>query len=173
MTLKTVLVTGTLFNPDGSPATNARGSARLTRYETDGGVVVPSLVQIATDEAGEFAIELWPNERGSGGSQYRVEVAGGRQLLLNVLITVPDVEGPVVIESIINGPPYPPVDAAQLAVMQAQAAALEAKGYRDDTAELTDETNARLQFMENVLQVMRYGDGPYPIFEHYFIGPNP
>lgn len=278
MTLKTVQVTGVLYNPDGTPAKSAKGTARLTHYETDNGIVVPSVVDIATAEDGTFAIELWPNARGQAGSQYRIEARTGRTLLLNVLATVPDVEGPVALDDIINQAPYPPVDQAQQAVAQAQAAAVEAKGYRDaahtdaeqtaqdriatgqdraqtgadriaasesagvatgaasaasqsassahdsataaeqsatnahndavlagehrqaaqdaagiataraseasdsavsaaqsadDAAQYVVDTNDRMEFLENVLQVMRYGDGPYPAFEHYFIGPTP
>lgn len=278
MTLKTVQVTGTFYNPDGSPAIDAKGTARLTHYETDNGIVVPSVVDIATAEDGTFAIELWPNARGQAGSQYRIEARVGRTLLLNVLATVPDVEGPVALEDIINQAPYPPVDQAQQAVALAQAAAVEAKGYRNEThadaqqtaqdriatgqdraqtaedriavqeaaqtatgaasaasqsassahdsataagqsaanahddavlagqhrqaaedaagtattkageasdsavsaaqsandaAQYVVDTNDRMEFLENVLQIMRYGDGPYPAFEHYFIGPTP
>lgn len=165
MTLKTVQVTGVLFNPDGTPAVDAKGTARLTHYETDNGIVVPSVVDIVTGEDGTFAIELWPNERGQAGSQYRIEARVGRTLLLNVLATVPDVGGPVALEDIINQAPYPPVDQAQQAVVLAQSAAVSASESASKASEKADAFASQLAVMsEQIIAIQNV------VAEHYAFG---
>lgn len=108
MTLKTVPVTGILYNADGSVVAGATVSALLTVLDTDGGVTVPSLVSTTSDINGAFTLRLWPNTRGINGSQYRVRAqmpaALPGALLANLLITVLDGDSatPVAIQSIIN-----------------------------------------------------------------------
>lgn len=135
MALATVTVTGILHRPTGDPVAAARVRAELTQQEVDDGIVVPTAVETITAADGTFALELWPNARGQAGSQYRIAAAQARTSLLDVLITVPDVEVPVAIETIINQPPYPPIPAAQAAQQAAQEAALAASQSADSAAE--------------------------------------
>lgn len=123
MTLKTRPVIGTVYTPDGLPTAGAKIYAKLSRYELDDGMVVPSVVRAVTDVNGEYSLELWPNERGSASSNYRVTVNALAHPYVDFSIVVPDGTGPLVIESLIDRLPYPPVDVAEQAVRDAQAAA--------------------------------------------------
>ena len=126
MSLITRLVRVTLDNADGSVIAGATVEAVLTIAEVDGLMVVPSSVTDVTDVAGTCLLSLWPNSRGVNGSQYRIKARlQSGLLILSTLCTVPDgnplVEVPL--SSIITDPPYPAVDAALQAVINAQAAA--------------------------------------------------
>ena len=133
MTLKTRKIRINATNPDGTPAASAALQAELTSYEVDGGVIVPTLVRGQTDSTGTALIELWPNDRGTAGSQYRVKATKSGALLLNVLCTVPDgvYATEVLLESIITAIAPATVDDAQLAVLQAQALVDEATTQAD------------------------------------------
>lgn len=134
MPLKTVTVTGILLRPTGDPVAAARVRAELTQQEIDDGIVVPTAVETITAADGTFAIELWPNARGVKGSQYRISAGHSRATVFDVLITVPDVEVPVAIETIIDQPPYPPIPAAQAAQQAAQEAAIRSETAAESVA---------------------------------------
>mgnify|MGYP000844610819 CR=1 FL=1 len=123
MTLKTVNVIGTLYNPDGTPAANATGTAALTRLEVDGGTIVPSIVPFETDTNGMLDINLWPNERGQAGSAYRLRTRSANGGLVDVIIVVPDSSAPVNLADAMQIAPQPPVDYAKKILDQANAAA--------------------------------------------------
>lgn len=134
MTLKTVPVTGILYNPNGSVSVGTSVVATLTVMDTDGGVVVPTQVPATTDSTGSFTLNLWPNSRGVNGSQYRVRanVPGALPgvLLLNVLITVPDSDPatPVPISTITNRVGPAVLSDAVAAMLAAQAYAVQSQG---------------------------------------------
>lgn len=132
MTLKTVPVTGTLYNPDGSVAANVTVTSLLTKVDTDGGVVAPSTVSTTTNSSGVFTLNLWPNSRGVNGSQHlvRAQLPGALPgvLLLQLLITVPDSDPavPVPIANITNRTLPSALSDSKAAMLAAQAFALQA-----------------------------------------------
>ena len=123
MTLKTRKIRINVANPDGTAAASAALQAELTSYEVDGELIVPSLVRGQTDATGTALIELWPNDRGTAGSQYRIKATKSGALLLNVLATVPDgtYATEVLLETIITAQAPATVSDAQAAVLAAQA----------------------------------------------------
>lgn len=130
MTLKTVTVTGQIYNPDGTPAAGVEGYATLNRPETDNGIVIPTSTFIKADADGRFSIQLWPNARGSGQSQYIVKAYTRRASVLNLVIMVPDVDVPVVITDIAIAQPYPPIDQSLQALLDVQAASVIAQAAK-------------------------------------------
>ncbi len=149
MTLKTVSVLGTLYDPDGAPAAGARIVAKISAYETDNGVVVPEFVQENANGDGSFVLQLWPNQRGTRGTKYLVDVYHGIRKLLSTSIVVPDVDYAIQFDDIINAAPFPPVDASQAALAEVQAAAVEvlhdrelAQQAAEDAQLAADQANA-------------------------------
>lgn len=122
MALKTVNITGQLYNPDGTPAANATGTAVLTKLEIDNGTVVPSVVSFTTDATGLLDINLWPNERGQAGSRYRLRAKTAKNGIVDTMITVPDSDAPVSLDDVIEAVPYPPVEYSKKILEQAQTA---------------------------------------------------
>ena len=123
MTLKTRKVRINLLHADGGPGSFALISAQLSNYEIDGLLVVPTLVHGKTDYSGTALLNLWPNSRGTTGSQYGIVALKNNAQLLAVVVTVPDgdAQTEVVLESIITANPPATVSDAQVAVLQAQA----------------------------------------------------
>lgn len=132
MTLKTVTVAGQIYNPDGTPAAGVEGYATLNQPETDNGIVIPTSTFIKADADGKFSIQLWPNARGSGQSQYIVKAYTRRASVLNLVIMVPDVDVPVSIMDVAITPPYPPIDQSLQALLNAQEAAVIARAAKDE-----------------------------------------
>lgn len=132
MTLKTVPVTGTLYNADGSAAAGASVAATLTTVDTDGGIVVPGSVSTTADASGVFTLNLWPNARGVNGSQYlvRAQMPGALPgvLILNLRITVPDSDPtvPIPVATIANRKGPDALSDAKAAMLAAQASATQA-----------------------------------------------
>jgi hypothetical protein len=145
-----------LFNQIGEAAVNADVFVRLTKLDKDPdhGLVAPPVVNqvVQVGESGRAVLELWPNQRGTEASQYRISAKARKVegqphssvLLWEATITVPDV-AEVDLVSIIDMPPYPPVDASQQALQEVQAAAAQALLDIDDaeTSAVTAITNAR------------------------------
>jgi|GEM_PF-4767892 len=123
MALKTRPIKGTVYTPDGKPAAGAKIQAKLNRFETDGGIVVPFHAEAKADENGDYTIDLWPNERGTGSSSYRVTVRSASPQDVSFNVVVPDGSGALSMDPLIDRPPYPPIDQAQEAIQKAQAAA--------------------------------------------------
>jgi len=123
MALKTRPIKGTVYTPDGKPAAGAKIQAKLNRFETDGGIVVPFHAETKADENGNYTINLWPNERGTGSSSYRVTVRSASPQDVSFNVVVPDGNGALSMDPLIDRPPYPPIDQAQEAIQKAQAAA--------------------------------------------------
>lgn len=127
MSLASTTVKFRIFSPDGEPIEGARVHARLTRPDTDAGAVVPSkAISGMTDEAGECLLDLWPNSRGTTGSQYEVTITRYASKVDSYLITVAESLSTVLVESIKSTPPYPTVSAAQQALEAAQQAVIDA-----------------------------------------------
>ena len=137
MTLKTRRVRINLEHADGGPGSFAMVAAELTQYEVDGLLIVPSVVHAKTDFNGSVFLNLWPNSRGTTGSQYRIVALKNSAQLLSVVVTVPDgdVQTEVLLESIITSIPPSTVSDAQLAVLQAQALVDEAATWAQAAAQ--------------------------------------
>ena len=133
MTLKTRKIRINLDGPSGTAIDFAAISAELTDYETDGLLIVPTMVRGQTDATGTALLELWPNDRGTAGSQYRITATKSGALLLNVLATVPDGDSAteIPLHTIITAQAPATVSDAQLAVLQAQALVDEATTQAD------------------------------------------
>jgi hypothetical protein len=59
----------------GNPLVGATVSAKLSHQDYDaGGIVVPELIQAATDATGSTTLALWPNARGTAASRYNVKI---------------------------------------------------------------------------------------------------
>mgnify|MGYP000974597339 CR=1 FL=1 len=126
MSLITRLVRVNLDAADGAVIAGVTVEATLTVAEIDGLMVVPTSITALTDVNGSCLLNLWPNERGVNGSQYRIKARQpGGTLILSTLCTVPDgnVLTEVPLSSIITAPPYPALDSALQAVINAQAQA--------------------------------------------------
>lgn len=134
MALKTVNITGKLYNPDGTPAANATGTAVLTKLEIDNGTVVPSVVSFTTDATGLLDINLWPNERGQAGSRYRLRAKTAKNGIVDTMITVPDSDTPIGLDDVIEAVPYPPVEYSKKILEQAQTAVDEATGKANEAS---------------------------------------
>lgn len=132
MSLPLIPVKVVAVRANGTPVAGARVRAVLTVGETDNGVIVPSNIEGVTNGSGELTLNLWPNSRGINGSQYRVVVDLAGSLYFSGLISVPEVPDsawPVLMDALINQPPYPPMSVAQAAQAAAVAAAVEAEGH--------------------------------------------
>lgn len=130
--IKTVKVTGYVYNQNGDPATQARGRATLSHYDIDNGVVVPWTNETLADDDGYFEIDLWPNERGSSSTYYELKFYSKNALVLDAQLVVPDVDHDLEIYDIINQEPYPPLDKSLQALKGAQKAATEAKASANE-----------------------------------------
>ena len=120
--LPTVAVTFTAYDQNGGAIEGARVLAKLDQTETYQGFVVPEQIEVATDAYGVAVLNLWPNALGAAGSKYRVRAwspeTGAK--FLDVTISVPNSN--CALEQILVQEPYPPIDAAEQALIAAQAA---------------------------------------------------
>lgn len=128
MALVTTFVSGYLYAPDGSPLANTPVTIRLTKQDRDMDIVVPEIVNATTNANGLLALPLWPNERGSAGSQYRVTVknfgGAGDRRVFDRLMTVPDTGTAALAEILDSDPPdTQSVSSALAAATRAEAAA--------------------------------------------------
>lgn len=87
-----VTVNGSATDQNGIAYPNAiiTYSLTLTDIDPSDGYIFPEQRTVRSDAAGDFSLVLWPNARGSKGSQYRVIASSvdGR-LLFDLLATVP------------------------------------------------------------------------------------
>jgi|GEM_PF-6062556 len=88
----TVKVTAIAYDSEGNPRSNARVIAILTTVERYNGFVLPNVVETVTDSDGRAVLELFPNELGSEGSEYRffIENETGKSVSLHA--TVPNMD---------------------------------------------------------------------------------
>jgi hypothetical protein len=126
VSLKTVKIEVKLLGPDALPIIGASVEAVLSVAEVDGGIIIPSKVKAVTDSTGIAILNLWPNARGSGASNYNVKASSFKPLL-DVVIYVPDVVvvNPISIGTLLNSAPYPTLDASQTALIAVQASAVQ------------------------------------------------
>lgn len=139
MTAPTVNVTCTAHDQNGNPVAGARFVARLDRTEIYGGFVVPEQFTGVANADGVCVLQLWPNALGVASSQYKISAVNpddGRRFL-NSLATIPNND--CNLHEVMTLEPYPPINAAQQALVAAQnalapvqEAATEALGYRDN-----------------------------------------
>lgn len=129
--------------PDGAPVREFRARAVLSQGEIDGELVVAKAVEGISsadpDDAGapwRCVLDLWPNSRGSGTSFYELlvlEGAQGSKVLYRARLHVneaPEEAWPLPLSLVVNQAPFPPLDAGQQAVAQAQAFAQNAAADR-------------------------------------------
>lgn len=135
MTLVTTNVKATFLNPDGTPIVGAKVTATLSRSEVDGSVLVPSKCTGNTDSTGTVTLPLWPNTRGSFGSKYSLYAVVGSATIWSGSIVVPESVTVVDAVTILQAAPIPSLDAAQLAVLQAQDYAAQAAASAQEAAE--------------------------------------
>ena len=91
MSIPTVPVTVRLFDQDGNPVAGATVTAKLTTTERYGGYVVPKEYRGETDANGVAVVNVFPNELGTEGSEYKfkiVDMATGKTV--SVYATVPN-----------------------------------------------------------------------------------
>ncbi len=92
MSIPAVPVTVRLYDQDGNPVSGASVTAKLTTTERYGGYVVPKEYRGETDANGVAVVNVFPNELGTEGSEYKfkiVDMATGKTV--SVFATVPNV----------------------------------------------------------------------------------
>lgn len=120
--LTTVPVHFIAYDQNGQPVAGAILRAKLDQTEIQGGFVVPEIVEVVADAAGEGVLDLWPNALGVAGSMYRVTATNpdtGRKFL-DATASVPN--SACELHQILVQEPYPAVDAAAQALIAAQGA---------------------------------------------------
>ncbi|WP_165078888.1 MULTISPECIES: hypothetical protein [unclassified Desulfovibrio] len=73
--LPMVTVTARIMDQRGQPVPKARITMRLTTVERYCGIVVPRTVEAMTDKDGLAKLRVWPNARGTEGSEYLVTIS--------------------------------------------------------------------------------------------------
>ena len=129
--LKTVLIDiGPLANTDGTPALNATGQCTLTHAEIDDGLGVPKSVPVIKN-GDRYEVSLWPTERGALGSRYRLVMysdIGAK--IFDAFLSIPDVDGPLPLESVISLESYPPENPATVTFFELRAVVAESQTNR-------------------------------------------
>lgn len=120
--LPTVPVTLIASDQNGNPVAGARIIAALDKTEIYQGLVAPEQVEVFADANGVAVLNLWPNALGVAGSRYKVRAwnpdTGKRFLDTTAVVPNNDCN----LHEIIVQEPYPPIDAAEQALIAAQAA---------------------------------------------------
>lgn len=140
MPLNTTPVAGYLYDPSGAPLANTPVQIRLTRPEIEDNVVVPEVITATTDEAGLLSVLLWPNTRGTAGSQYRLTIKqwgmAGERKAFDRLFTVPESVDPLNLADLFDSDPPDTVStgAALRAAQEAEDALAAVQALADATA---------------------------------------
>lgn len=140
MPLNTTPVAGYLYDPSGAPLANTPVLIRLTRPEIEDNIVVPEVITANTDETGLLTVDLWPNTRGTAGSQYRLTVkqwgTAGERKVFDRLLTVPESIDPVNLAELFDSDPPDTVStgAALRAAAEAEATLATVQSLADQTA---------------------------------------
>ena len=113
-----------MHNPDGSEAANTGIEFRLPLREIDAGIVLPQVIKAQTDENGDVVVRLWPNENGVQSSHYDVTIFTSSRIVHDTIV-VPDAD--CNLHDILQRRPYPSIDSAEQAVIDAQKAAADAQ----------------------------------------------
>jgi hypothetical protein len=118
----------------GGPFAAARVRFELTRLDVEGalGLVVPAAQTVVLDDLGEGAVELFPNALGNQATQYKVTITDRYgQLQWSGFAVVPNED--CMLHEILSFDAIPPIDAAQAAVLEAQAQAALAQKWATQT----------------------------------------
>lgn len=123
----------TVRSPDGTVPAGAYVTADLVNYAgfptigVDDGLVVPNKVTDKAGTDGTIIIDLWPNTRGSGDTQYRLTLGSASKKFATLLVVIPEVSDGIVLnlEDVVVLPAPNPVDYS--ALLLARLAALEAE----------------------------------------------
>lgn len=128
MPLTTVTVSISTQQVLGTALPRGRVTFRLTGPDVDGALVVPTAVSVRLDANGEGSVQLWPNSRGTNGTQYTVVVQSenGAQLQ-SAVATVPVTA--CNLHDIIGLSPPASVDTATAKAAAAAASASEAQTW--------------------------------------------
>lgn len=152
MAVPTYNITINAFDGQGNPvvaATDKQGNTidnviiKLNAVDLDtalGEYVYPEVILAATDQNGQAVVKLWPNVRGSAGSQYRVKVInpqGGDKL--DVMATVQESDN--LLSEIAETPPPVTRSAISLATDVAQGYAADSKNWATKTDNLVESTD--------------------------------
>ena len=120
--LPTVPITFTAYDQNGGAVAGARVLAKLDQTEIYQGFVVPEQIEVTTDANGVATLNLWPNALGAASSKYRVRAwhpdTGAK--FLDAAVSVPNSD--CLLDQILVQEPYPPIDAAEQALIAAQGA---------------------------------------------------
>ena len=118
MNLNTVTVSGQINRPDGAPAAGATVRFALNALGVDGlALVVPRYADAVCDAQGAFAAQVVPSP---AGTYYEVRIGWADAVLLRVRSVVP--ANNCQLTQIMQALPHPPLDAAQRALLDLQAA---------------------------------------------------
>lgn len=90
--LPTCAVHCTVYDDTGGPVTGATLTFVLSAPDVDSGYVMPQTTVGNTDSNGELTVNLWPNERGTTQSYYRVKIVTPTGKTLSLVATIPDQE---------------------------------------------------------------------------------
>ena len=107
MTLPTVQIDALFTDPQGRPYRGAELVIRMDRDEVYNGMVIPSRLVYELDDEGRAELHLWPNDLGSSGSQYIVELYRGRSLVFEAEAVFPSAGGPLTLHDYIRLRPHP------------------------------------------------------------------
>jgi hypothetical protein len=140
--MRTVPVTCTAIDQSGNPLAGGRFRFTLSTSEIDNGLVSPEPKEGTADENGVFVVNLWPNELGVNGSNYRVQCWNpdtGKKYL-DAICVVPN--SPCRLEHILQLEPYPSLDAAQQTMVSVRAQVSIAQHHASVSQSAADEASA-------------------------------
>ena len=90
MAIPTVEVLVVAHDQDGSPSPRAQVTAKLSTVERYNGYVVPDEYSGLTNENGECRINLFPNELGTEGSEYKFKIVHTNGKTVTVYASIPN-----------------------------------------------------------------------------------
>lgn len=80
MAIPTIKVSDVVVDQNGMPLSGVKIYFELNRLEKYNGIIIPDVTNVATTDAeGKFEINLFPNELGSEGSEYKVTIVGAAE----------------------------------------------------------------------------------------------
>ena len=100
--MSTTTVTFALKLPSGLPVSGGKATFALSGFDLDGGIVLPTAVEVSIAADGTGSVALWPNIQGMRNTTYKVTVTqvSGERLELGS-ITVPESEVSVALHVLI------------------------------------------------------------------------
>lgn len=132
MSIATVLVSGQLYTPAGTPAANAEVRFSLSGPGIVGlSLLVPRFAATQCDATGAFALQLVPSP---AGTHYTVRAGWDGALLLSVRAVVP--ANDCQLSQIMDALPVPSLSAAEQALIDLQAALAQINAIRQEVIDL-------------------------------------